>query len=96
MLLAEEQDLDTLDVSDKGTVILVSVAVVCCIPKSIKHFFLIFGTSKRDEFGIHLPENLQKQGLFKIKFAVEYTCLCFSASIYILIISITPRWCDFH
>lgn len=39
MLLAEEQDLDTLDVSDKGTVILVSVAVVCCIPKSIKHFF---------------------------------------------------------
>lgn len=35
MLLTEEQDLDTLDTSDKGTVVLVSVAGVCFIPKSI-------------------------------------------------------------
>lgn len=35
MLITEEQDLDILDDSDKGTVILVSVAGVCFVPKSI-------------------------------------------------------------
>lgn len=35
MLLTEEQDLDTLDASDKVTVMLVSVVGVFCIPKRI-------------------------------------------------------------
>lgn len=58
MLLTEEQDLDG-DAFDKNTVILLTVAGIFCIPKSI---FKVLRTAKRGTSWVpvsrHLPENL--------------------------------------